>query len=89
MDILKFMLNDHHNAPKKIHNYILFIVPLLDEELFNRGVKGFIKSGSFARLNVGFALDEGPGGSKDKIFISYVQKTRWRRGQILLFDRFH
>ncbi|OXA53713.1 Aminoacylase-1A [Folsomia candida] len=31
-----------------------------DEELFNRGVKGFIKSGSFARLNVGFALDEGP-----------------------------
>ncbi|ESO12051.1 hypothetical protein HELRODRAFT_62927 [Helobdella robusta] len=74
LEALKRLLRDGKKFKRTIH---LLFVP--DEEIGGRdGMKLFVKSDDFKKLNVGFALDEGLPSETDHFKVYYAERTIWQ-----------
>ncbi|OXA57515.1 aminoacylase-1 [Folsomia candida] len=58
----------------------IHIMILPDEELYSRGVKGFVNSTTFTAMNIGFALDEAVSNpaDEDNLLVTYTEKSVWQ-----------
>ncbi|XP_045485702.1 aminoacylase-1A [Pieris rapae] len=73
-EAIKELKNNNITLQRTIH-----ITVLPDEEVGGfRGIKAFIKSGDFKRLNVGFVLDEGLTSPDNTYLATYMDRRPWQ-----------
>ena len=61
-------------------SYLRDCLHLLDEELGGtKGMKEFVKSNEFRKMNVGFGLDEGITSPDESFVVAYGERAIWRK----------
>ena len=61
-------------------------VGIVDEEVGgHKGMRPFVKSEEFKKLNVGFGLDEGVANPEESFHLFYGERAIWRKNRRILY----